>query len=210
MFRVQQQFYRAEPTARTSWRQAILMGVNTRTYKFALGAALLDLAKTGRGAVPLIELASTYATHLVNRTAVRLAWEVSISDDVVQPRETLVRQVQWHDQVPLGNPPALFLAGLDHALVRTLDLAVLTAGEVLGVLLHLIHRALGTEPGRAGHEYVDATVALTGPHTNRIRVLVAEQHRDDGLNVVARLPGPFNSGHCPSPGTPKPRATCRT
>jgi len=68
LFPVQQQFYRAEPTAGTSWRQAILMGVNTRTYKFALGAALLDLAKTGRDAVPLIELASTYATHLVNRT----------------------------------------------------------------------------------------------------------------------------------------------
>jgi hypothetical protein len=65
---VQQQFYRDEPTARTSWRQAILMGVNTRTYKFALGAALLDLADTGRDAVPLVELASTYATHLVNRT----------------------------------------------------------------------------------------------------------------------------------------------
>jgi hypothetical protein len=51
-----------------TWRQAILMGVNTRSYKFALGAALLDLAKTGRDAAPLIELASTYATHLVNRT----------------------------------------------------------------------------------------------------------------------------------------------
>lgn len=36
------------------------MGVNTRTYKFALGAALLDLAETGRDAVPLVELASTY------------------------------------------------------------------------------------------------------------------------------------------------------
>jgi len=65
--RVPQQFYRDEPTARTSWRQAILMGVNTRTYKFALGAALLDVAKTGRDAVPLVELASTYATYLVNR-----------------------------------------------------------------------------------------------------------------------------------------------
>lgn len=61
------QFYRVEPTARTSWRQAILMGANSRTYKFPLGAALMDLARSGQDAVPLIELATTYATYLVNR-----------------------------------------------------------------------------------------------------------------------------------------------
>jgi hypothetical protein len=58
----------AQPTARTSWRQAILNGINTRAFKFAQGAALVDLAKTRREAVPLIELASAYATRLVNRT----------------------------------------------------------------------------------------------------------------------------------------------
>lgn len=62
-----QSFYRDDPTPRTAWRQAILMGVNTRTYKFPLGAALLHIAASGRDAVPLIELASTYATQLVNR-----------------------------------------------------------------------------------------------------------------------------------------------
>lgn len=63
-----EQFYRTEPTARTAWRQAILMGANTRTYKFPLGAALLDLVRSGRDAVPLIELASAYATYLINRS----------------------------------------------------------------------------------------------------------------------------------------------
>src|SRR5689334_11224955 len=43
------------------------MGANTRTYKFPLGAALLDLARSGRDAVPLTELASTYAAYLVDR-----------------------------------------------------------------------------------------------------------------------------------------------
>lgn len=62
-----QQFYRIEPTARTAWRQAILMGANVRTYKFPLGAALLELARSGREAVPLTELATAYATLLVNR-----------------------------------------------------------------------------------------------------------------------------------------------
>jgi hypothetical protein len=63
-----QQYYRNEPTARTAWRQVILMGVNTRTYKFPLGAALLSFAGSGRDAVSLGELAATYATHLINRT----------------------------------------------------------------------------------------------------------------------------------------------
>jgi hypothetical protein len=61
-------FYRDDPTPRTSWRQAILMGANTRTYKFSLGAALLEVADSGRDAVSLVELAGAYATHMLNRT----------------------------------------------------------------------------------------------------------------------------------------------
>lgn len=61
------QFYRDRPTARTSWRLAILMGVNNRTYKFALGSALLDLGQQGRDIVSLDELASMYAARLVER-----------------------------------------------------------------------------------------------------------------------------------------------
>lgn len=63
-----EQFYRSEPTARTAWRQAILMGANVRTYKFPLGAALLDMARTGRDAVPLVDLATAYAAQLVDRS----------------------------------------------------------------------------------------------------------------------------------------------
>lgn len=64
-------FFAADPAARTSWRQAILMGTNSRTYKFALGRALLVHARTGRTEVPLRELARTYAMELVEhlRTA---------------------------------------------------------------------------------------------------------------------------------------------
>lgn len=43
------------------------MGANTRTYKFSLGAALLEVAGSGRDAVPLVELANTYARYLINR-----------------------------------------------------------------------------------------------------------------------------------------------
>lgn len=38
-------FYRSDPSPRASWRLAVLMGGNSRTYKFALAASLLELAR---------------------------------------------------------------------------------------------------------------------------------------------------------------------
>jgi hypothetical protein len=43
------------------------MGANARTYKFALGDALLELAASGRDAVTLPELATHYAMGIVLR-----------------------------------------------------------------------------------------------------------------------------------------------
>lgn len=57
------------PTPVTSWRMAVLMGANSRTYKFALGAALLDLAKEGRTEVSLEELAIPYAWRMAEHAA---------------------------------------------------------------------------------------------------------------------------------------------
>lgn len=61
-------FYRTEPTPATSLRMAILLGRNDRTYKFALGAALLDLATEGRDDVSLVELAALYTLKLAERS----------------------------------------------------------------------------------------------------------------------------------------------
>ncbi|MFE7609042.1 HNH endonuclease [Streptomyces celluloflavus] len=63
------EFYRVEPSARSSWRLAVLMGANSRTYKFALGRALLDLARQGHAEVPLRDLAVPYAMSLVEHAA---------------------------------------------------------------------------------------------------------------------------------------------
>jgi hypothetical protein len=60
-------FFRAEPTAHASWRWAVLMGANSRTYKFALGDALLELAASGRDAVTLEEVAASYAMGIIRR-----------------------------------------------------------------------------------------------------------------------------------------------
>lgn len=53
------------PTATTAWRLAVLMGANTRTYKFALASSLLEHARKGRSAVTLRELAKDYAHVIV-------------------------------------------------------------------------------------------------------------------------------------------------
>ncbi|GAA3572005.1 hypothetical protein GCM10022419_061100 [Nonomuraea rosea] len=63
------EFFRTEPTARSSWRLAVLMGLNARTYKFALGEALLGAAAEGRTDILLSELAKPYAMSLVNHLA---------------------------------------------------------------------------------------------------------------------------------------------
>ncbi|MEV4382571.1 hypothetical protein [Streptosporangium sp. NPDC049644] len=54
-----------EQSPRSSWRMAVLVGANTRTYKFALGTALLDAAAEGRSEILLRDLAVPYAMGLV-------------------------------------------------------------------------------------------------------------------------------------------------
>ncbi|MEW1923123.1 HNH endonuclease [Streptomyces sp. NPDC088360] len=58
-------FYVADPTERASWRLAVLMGANSRTYKFALAEALLGFAEEGREDVTLAEFAVPYSLGLV-------------------------------------------------------------------------------------------------------------------------------------------------
>ena len=134
---MQQQFYREEPTARTSWRQAILMGVNTRTYKFALRAALLDLAKTGRDAVPLIELASTYATHLVNRTGNYPQASSSLQLSDKDFLSVLARERD--DSVPTTPPPTLW--------------SMRAARSIPGMVMDKFHNLPGE--GEVAHRFYD-------------------------------------------------------
>ncbi|GAA1271581.1 HNH endonuclease [Streptomyces aureus] len=61
-------FFSVEPSVRSSWRLAILMGANSRTYKFALGDALLEHARHGHTEILLRELAVPYAMSLVEHT----------------------------------------------------------------------------------------------------------------------------------------------
>ncbi|WP_060902643.1 HNH endonuclease [Streptomyces europaeiscabiei] len=63
------QFYAQDASARASWRLAVLMGANSRTYKFALGQALLEFGRTGQEEVPFAELAAAYSLGMVRHLA---------------------------------------------------------------------------------------------------------------------------------------------
>ncbi|MEV5078773.1 HNH endonuclease [Streptomyces sp. NPDC056159] len=62
-------FYAQDASARASWRLAVLMGLNSRTYKFALGQALLEFGRHGQETVPLAEFAAAYSLGLVRHSA---------------------------------------------------------------------------------------------------------------------------------------------
>ncbi|MFD5633667.1 HNH endonuclease [Streptomyces sp. NPDC127077] len=63
------EFYTQDASARASWRLAVLMGANSRTYKFALGQTLLEFGQTGREGVPVTEFAAAYSLSLVHHLA---------------------------------------------------------------------------------------------------------------------------------------------
>jgi 5-methylcytosine-specific restriction endonuclease McrA len=57
-------FYSTAPTPQAAWRTIVLLGNNTRTYKFALGHALLECASSGKTSVTLEELGRSYALEI--------------------------------------------------------------------------------------------------------------------------------------------------
>jgi hypothetical protein len=50
------------------WRDIVLYGANTATYKFALGRSLLEVARDGFTSVSLDDLAVPFSRHMVEHT----------------------------------------------------------------------------------------------------------------------------------------------
>ncbi|MFC4006000.1 hypothetical protein ACFOY2_02115 [Nonomuraea purpurea] len=102
------EFFREEPTARSSWRLAVLMGANVRTYKFALGGALLGAAAEGRTDILLRDLAKPYAMSLVEH----LAQAPQASPKVVASESDFlsVAREEAAESVRLGSPTEKLLA----------------------------------------------------------------------------------------------------
>ena len=63
------EFYERDLTNETLWRAIILFGRNVATFKFALGQALLSLAREGKSSATLEELAPHYAKSLCRHLA---------------------------------------------------------------------------------------------------------------------------------------------
>ena len=64
------EFTRNDLSTETLWRSIILMGRNVASYKFALGKALLEIAKSGKGpAVRLEDLAEPFSRNIIEHLA---------------------------------------------------------------------------------------------------------------------------------------------
>lgn len=103
-----EEFYRQDPTARSSWRLVVLTGRNSRTYKFALGTALLETAGEGRTEIPLADLAVPYAMGLVHH----LDQAPQAPSGVVSPATDFltVAREEAEESKRLGRPTERLLA----------------------------------------------------------------------------------------------------
>ncbi|GAA5044613.1 hypothetical protein HNP84_004670 [Thermocatellispora tengchongensis] len=95
-------FFRYDPSARASWRLAVLMGRNSRTYKFALGSALMSAAAEGRTEIPLAELAVPYAMGLARR--VREAAQMPAGGELGESDFLAVAQREADESLRIGTP----------------------------------------------------------------------------------------------------------
>ncbi|MFF8099701.1 HNH endonuclease [Streptomyces sp. NPDC016640] len=128
------EFYRIEPSARTSWRLAVLMGANTRTYKFALGSALLEHAAQDRTEVTLDELAVPYAMGLV--THLTEASQAPSGPPLGESDFLSVAQREAEESTSLGHPTERLL----YAAVRSMPAMVMRKFHNLGGGTETAHR----------------------------------------------------------------------
>lgn len=97
-----------EQSPRSSWRMAVLVGANTRTYKFALGAALLDAAAEGQPDILLRDLAVPYAMGLVRHLG--QAPQVSQKNERGGADFLSVAEREAAESLRLGSPTEELLA----------------------------------------------------------------------------------------------------
>ncbi|GAA4186523.1 hypothetical protein GCM10022252_18640 [Streptosporangium oxazolinicum] len=97
-----------ERSPRSSWRMAVLLGKNTRTYKFALGAALLDAAAEDRSEILLRDLAVPYAMELVRHLG--QAPQASEKEERGERDFLSVAKREATESLKLGHPTEELLA----------------------------------------------------------------------------------------------------
>ncbi|MGX2997133.1 HNH endonuclease [Streptomyces sp. JNUCC 64] len=158
-------FYAGDASARASWRLAVLMGANTRTYKFALGRALLEFGGAGRQDVPLDEFAAAYGLGLVTRPAGNP--QVSRSTRLGEQDFLTVAERESAATLAAGRPTERLVA----AAVRSMP----------GMVMEKFHHLRGD--GRVGHTFYE----LTGTGRHRVVRLTPELLRLAGSEQAAGL-----------------------
>lgn len=181
------QFYRDEPTARTSWRLAILMGVNTRTYKFALGAALLELGRAECDLVPLRELASRYAAVLLQRPA---ASQASAATSLGDKDFLSVLRRERDASIAAGRPSEALI----DAAARSIPAMVMQKFHNMPVTGRVAHTFYEMEGGGAKrtvrltpalHEIAGDSGVLSGELESRWSIVEASFDAGIGRGLVA-------------------------
>ncbi|MCD9591607.1 HNH endonuclease [Streptomyces sp. 8ZJF_21] len=145
-------FYGTQPSARTSWRLAVLMGANSRTYKFSLGAALLGYAAQDRTEVTLEELAAPYAMGLLAHLA-------------EAPQAPSSQSLRDSDFLALAKQESEESTRLGHPTDRLLHAAVKSMPEMVMQKFHNL---------RGGTQTAHRFYELAGTSTKRIVRLTAD------------------------------------
>ncbi|MFG1947762.1 HNH endonuclease [Nonomuraea sp. NPDC048826] len=168
------EFFREEPTARSSWRLAVLMGVNVRTYKFAVGEALLGAAGEGRTDILLSELAEPYAMSLVEHLA--HAPQASSKTAAGELDFLTVAQQEAAESVRQGSPTEKLLA----AAMKSMP----------AMVMQKFHNLRGSGASEVPHRFYEVTGAgqkRVVRLTEHLRaVALSEQRENLQTELVAR------------------------
>lgn len=130
------------------------MGVNTRTYRFVLGSALLEFGRAGADLVPLRDIASRYAARLLERGAT--SPQVPATTDLGEKDFLSVLEREREASIAAGVPTDVLV----EAAVRLIPAMVMQKFHNLRVV------------GRVAHTFY--TVECAG--TNRFVRLTPELH----------------------------------
>ncbi|MFE6780558.1 HNH endonuclease [Streptomyces sp. NPDC057702] len=165
------EFYAGDASARASWRLVVLMGANTRTYKFALGRTLLEFGRRGRDAVPLAEFAAAYGMAMAERVG---------------------RAAQASPNTPLGERDFLTVARRESpaslaAGEPTERLVAAAAESIPEMVLRTFHNLRGGGP--APHTFY----ALTGRGRDRVLRLTPDLLRVAESEQAAGLAGELDA-----------------
>ncbi|GAA2051359.1 hypothetical protein GCM10009757_24170 [Streptomyces cheonanensis] len=192
-------FLELERSARACFRMAVLMGANTRTYKFALAESLLRFAGAGREEVPLEEFVEPYSMLLAEREREGAA-HAPVGHEVGDADFLAVLRREAQASLALGHPTDQ----LREAAVRSVPAMVMKKFPNVGgaALPVSFYRVAGRKPNRTvalTPEMRDVAAAehIAGLRSeNRARLSIVEASFDSGIGrglvaggVVADLDG---------------------